>query len=110
MSRARFTNLSALPTNRHRIVWLTVVTALLALRFTPPNLCYIHDHQVLVKQSAAHDKRPCVQRADAEFAPSRCAISLVPGLSAFDFLRPDTSTQAREPNTCLYNRPPPLVA
>ena len=86
------------------------MAALLALRFTPPDLNHVGTHQILVKQSAAHDKRPCVQRTDSEFAHSCYAVSLSPELSGCDLLRSDSSTKAREPNTSLYNRPPPFVA
>jgi hypothetical protein len=93
----------------HTFVWFALIAALLALRFTPPDLTVAHDHEVLLKHSAAHDKRPCVQRPDAEFRTSDRAITFAPVLTEFHFLLPHSRVKAREANTALYNRPPPVA-
>lgn len=93
----------------HTFVWFALIAALLALRFTPPDLTVAHDHEILLKHSAAHDKRPCVQRPDAEFPTSSGVITFALVLTEFDFLLPHSSAKAREANTALYNRPPPVA-
>lgn len=90
-------------------VWFALIAALLALRFSPPDLTVAHDHEVLLKHSTAHDKRPCVQGPDAEFRTSSGVITFAPVLTEFDFLIPHSSAKAREANTALYNRPPPVA-
>lgn len=90
-------------------VRIALIAALLALRFTPPDLTFTRAHEVVLKQSAAHDKRPCVQRADTEFDSSRSLTSFAPVLTEFDFFHPHPSSKAREYNNALRNRPPPLV-
>lgn len=108
MSRA-YSEIRGLPSSRwHTFVWLALIAALLALRFTPPNLTCEPDHQVLLKQGGAHDKRPCVQRLDTVFDSSIGLTRFTPILTAFDFSQPHTRSKARESNTSLYNRPPPL--
>lgn len=92
----------------HTLVQFALVVALLALRSTPPDLTLVQAHEV-VKQSAAHDKRPCVQRSDTEFDSSGSETSVAPVLSEFDLFHPHPGSKARECNTALCNRPPPLV-
>lgn len=108
MSRAYSDNRRVSSRHWHTFVWLALIAILLALRFTPPDLTSAQDHQVLLKKSAARDKRPCVQRLDTDFDSNIGLISFTPILTAFDFSPPHTRPKARESNTSLYNRPPPL--
>ena len=108
MSRA-YSDHQRMPSRRwHTFVWLALIAALLALRFTPPDLTFAPDNQVLLKQSAAHDKRPCIQRPDTELNSSS-ETSFAPVLTEFASLQVHSSSKARESNTALCNRPPPRV-
>jgi len=109
MSRAYSGHRRVYSRHWHTFVWLAIIAVLLALRFTPPDLTSAQGHQVLLKKSAARDKRPCVQRPDTEFDSNSGAPSFAPALAALDFLRPHSSSKARESNAALCNRPPPLV-
>ena len=90
-------------------MWLVVVAALLAVRFSPPDLSVAKPHQAVVKQSAARDKRPYVQRLDVE---GNVRNSDGPGWPLIAALQPfysDPGLPAHQSNTSLYNRPPPLL-
>lgn len=108
MSFARPANLSAVSGRRQRIVWFAVIAALLGLRVTTAIPAVEDSHQAVVKQCAVHDKRPCIQGTQADFAPNAATATFALALASFDLPNLDSPTKAQNSSTCLYNRPPPL--
>ena len=90
-------------------MWLVVVVVLLALRFSPPDLSVAKPHQAVLKQSAARDKRPCVQRLDVEGNVRNANVPGWPLIAALQLFYLDPGLPAHESNTSLYNRPPPFL-
>lgn len=109
MRRAHSNNQRTSRQGCHALVWFALIAALLALRFVPPNLTVTHGHEVLLKQAAAHDKRACVQSSHTELSISSGAASLAPVLTEFELLPHQWGSNARESNTTICDRAPPLV-